>query len=209
MPAQEFYDPRTTEDPTFELAYWWWGLATAQRFRVRLGLQREPAWERVLDRLAHPHRMNGDGAYAAISTPPYLRRDDHPAMLLAFGFVPSTPVIDPSIMANTLEDTWMNWDWASAWGWDYPAMAMNATRLGRPDLAVEALLLEAPKNTYLTTGHNRQMPSFLPIYLPGNGGLLSAVSLMAAGWRGSPDLPGFPDDGSWSVQFEGFVQWPE
>ena len=26
VPAQESYDRHATEDPTFELAYWWWGL---------------------------------------------------------------------------------------------------------------------------------------------------------------------------------------
>jgi hypothetical protein len=129
-------------------------------------------------------------------------------MLLALGFVPTTPLVDRDAMAATLTDAWENWDWASAWGWDYPAMAMTAARVGRPELAVEALLLDAPKNRYLATGHNPQMPSFLPIYLPGNGGLLAAVSLMLAGWAGSGELPGLPNDGAWTARHEGFVQWP-
>ena len=33
--------------PTFELAYWRWGLETAQRWRERLGLAREPRWDRA------------------------------------------------------------------------------------------------------------------------------------------------------------------
>ena len=48
IPAQELHPPRTTFNPTFELAYWEYGLATAQRWRERLGLAREPAWDRVL-----------------------------------------------------------------------------------------------------------------------------------------------------------------
>jgi len=91
------------------------------------------------------------------------------------------------------------------WGWDFPMMAMTAARLGRPDLALKALLFESPKNEYLTNGHNKQADrADLPIYLPGNGGLLTAVAMMAAGWRGCNDtLPGFPKDGRWKVQWEG------
>ncbi len=42
-------------------------------------------------------------------------------------------------------------------------------------------------------------------YFPGNGGLLYAVAMMAAGWDGAPDVhaPGFPQDGSWTVKWEG------
>lgn len=38
-------------------------------------------------------------------------------------------------------------------------------------------------NTYLPNGHNYQDPR-LRIYLPGNGGLLTAIALMCAGWDG-------------------------
>jgi hypothetical protein len=47
--------------------------------------------------------------------------------------------------------------------------------------------------------------------LPGNGGLLYATALMAAGWDGSPagkDAPGFPDDGSWVVKWDGLKKAP-
>jgi hypothetical protein len=38
----------------------------------------------------------------------------------------------------------------------------------------------------------------------GNGGLLYAAALMAAGWRGgtAADAPGFPNDGRWRVRCE-------
>jgi len=47
-------------------------------------------------------------------------------------------------------------------------------------------------------------------YLPGNAGLLYAVAMMAAGWDGAPDphAPGFPDDGSWNVRYEGLKTAP-
>ncbi|MGX9885536.1 hypothetical protein [Streptomyces sp. NPDC002276] len=207
MPAQEFYTAAATEDPTFELAYWWWGLEIAQRWRERLGKERHKRWQRIQDGLTPPHQ--DAGRYTAIATEPYLRRDDHPSMLCALGVVPATPLIDVATMRATLMDVLDNWEWETAWGWDFPVMAMTAARTGRPDLAVDALLMDSPKNGYLPTGHNPQMGSVLPVYLPANGGLLSAVSLMAAGWEGADtDCPGFPDDGTWSVRHEGFVPWP-
>ncbi|MFI0350174.1 hypothetical protein [Actinomadura sp. 9N407] len=207
VPAQEFYDATTTEDPTFELAYWWWGLEIAQRWRERLGRDRDEHWRRVQDGLVPPHIE--DGRYTAIATEPYLRRDDHPSMLCALGVVPATPLIDPATMQATLLDVRDTWDWNTAWGWDFPAMAMTAARLGRPDLAVDALHMDEPKNRYGPSGHTPQIGSLLPVYLPSNGALLAAVSLMAAGWDGADaNRPGFPADGTWSVRHEGFTRWP-
>jgi hypothetical protein len=81
--------------------------------------------------------------------------------------------------------------------------------LRRPELAVDALFLDSPKNVYLPNGHNYQAPR-LPLYLPGNGGLLAAVAMMAGGWDGGPDgeAPGFPADGSWTVRHEGLRKMP-
>ncbi len=70
-------------------------------------------------------------------------------------------------------------------------MAMAATRIGRPDLAVDTLLTNSAKNQYSPAGHALPIGSALPIDLPANGGLLAAVSLMAAGWDGATDCPGF------------------
>ena len=95
------------------------------------------------------------------------------------------------------------WNWQSTWGWDYPLLAMTATRLNKPDLAINALFTETRKNTYLVNGHNYQ-DKRLRIYLPGNGGLLSAVAMMAAGFEGSNvKNPGFPKDGKWNIKWEG------
>jgi len=95
-----------------------------------------------------------------------------------------------------------SWQWLETWGWDYPLVAMTATRLGEPELAVDALLRETVKNRYHPNGHNYQRPG-LTIYLPGNGGLLSATAMMAAGWDGAPtrDAPGFPR-ATWTVRSE-------
>jgi hypothetical protein len=209
--AQEVFPKESTLDTTFELVYWRFGLETAQRWRERLGLPREPRWQRVLDHLAAlPVR---DGRYLFARTAPDSDanprwRRDHPAVLGALGMLPG-PGVDRATMARTLDGIWANWSWADTWGWDYPLVAMSAARLGQPERAVDALLLDTPKNVYRANGHNHQRPG-LTIYLPGNGGLLAAVAMMAAGWDGAPDgpAPGFPRDGSWSVRSEGLRRMP-
>jgi hypothetical protein len=209
IPAQESYGSqrRTNLNPTFELAYWHWALSTAQQWRERLGLEREPSWDRVIESLSRPTVR--DSIYTAIETPPYTIRKDHPSMVAAFGFVPATPLIDPNTMKRTLDSVLRDWDWENTWGWDYPMLAMTAARLGEPEKAVDALFIESPKNRYLANGHNWQSDR-LPIYLPGNGGLLTAVAMMAAGWDGGPNrpAPGFPDNGQWQVRFEGLARMP-
>ncbi|MES2921778.1 MAG: hypothetical protein V4819_09530, partial [Verrucomicrobiota bacterium] len=207
IPAQECYDPAVTMNPTYELAYWHWGLSTAQQWRERLGMEREPTWDKVIANLSKPNVR--DGIYTAVETEPYTETHDHFSMLDGLGFLPQTPLIDPPTMSRTLD--WVNkvWQWETTWGWDYPTMAMTAARLGRPDDAINALFMNVQKNTYLPNGHNYQ-DKRLPIYLPGNGGLLAAAALMAAGWDGAPtkDAPGFPKDGKWKVRSEGLLPMP-
>jgi hypothetical protein len=205
VPAQESYAELRAEavNPTFELAYWSWALDVAQRWRRLLGLPPEPSWAEVSAGMARPRVR--DGVYAAMAAPPYTVRDDHPSMLYALGLVPPTRLIDPATMRATLHDVLASWPWETAWGWDFPAIAMTATRLGEPETALRALLMPVAKNTCLPNGHNRQSAT-LPAYLPGNGGLLAAVALMAAGWDGGPPTPGFPD--SWAVAHEGLSPLP-
>jgi protein-glucosylgalactosylhydroxylysine glucosidase len=207
IPAQENHLPRETWNPTFELEYWAWGLGVAQRWRERLGLGREPEWERVRARLSPlPVR---DGVYLAHENCPQTytgRNRDHPSMLAALGVLPGEKV-NRETMRRTLAKVLDTWQWADTWGWDYPMTAMTAARLGDPGTAVRALLLDTPKNRYLPNGHNWQR-SGLPLYLPGNGGLLYAIALMAAGWEGGPagPSPGFPRD--WNVRWEALTQAP-
>jgi hypothetical protein len=209
IPAQESYgrDRGRNLNPTFELAYWYWGLETAQRWRQRLGLERNPEWERVMRLLSRPTIR--EGVYTAIETPPYTVPRDHPSMLAAFGFVPPTPLIDLNTMKRTFDNVIQTWQWPDTWGWDYPMLAMTAARLGEPEKAVDALFIVSEKNRFLANGHNFQS-SRLPLYLPGNGGLLAAVAMMAAGWDGCPDraTPGFPDNGKWNVRWEGLKRMP-
>jgi len=209
IPVQESYgrDRRTNLNPTFELAYWHWALQTAQKWRQRLGIKRNPKWDEVITKLSRPNIR--EGVYTAIETEPFTIYRDHPSMVAAYGFLPSTPLIDLEIMNRTYDNVLEKWDWPSTWGWDYPMLAMTAARLGEPEKAVDALFIESPKNRYLANGHNYQS-SRLPLYLPGNGGLLTAVAMMAAGWDGCPDStsPGFPDNGKWNIRWEGLRPMP-
>jgi hypothetical protein len=203
IPAQENHPPRETWNPTFELAYWAYGLKVAQRWRERLGMKRRPDWDRVIANLA-PLPVK-DGVYLAHENCPQTfsaRNYDHPSMLGALGILPGEGVGRES-MRRTLDRVMKEWRWEQTWGWDYPMAAMTAARLGEPMMALDVLLMETEKNRYLPNGHNWQRPN-LPCYLPGNGGLLYAVAMMAAGWRGAPPThaPGFPADGSWRVNRE-------
>lgn len=208
IPAQENHKPEVTLNPTYELEYWAFGLNMANEWRKRLGLQPDPDWERVAMKLAPlPEK---DGVYLAHENCPDTFTDfnkDHPSMLGALGLLPGS-VVEQQTMRNTLHKVMEQWKLDHVWGWDFPMIAMTAARLGEPEIAMDALLYESPKNVYLANGHNRQVTrKDLPLYLPGNGGLLLAVGMMAAGWDGcsSTDAPGFPKDGTWKVEWEGLL----
>jgi hypothetical protein len=211
IPAQEIYQPESTMNPAFELSYWTFGLKTAQQWRERLGLARVEKWDRIITALARlpvNDKLYQNTETALNTFSDAVNRNDHPALLGAFGMLPNDS-IDISIMRRTLEQVMKSWNWASTWGWDYALIAMTAARLGRPEAAIDALLMDVPKNRFLTNGHNYQNDQ-LPVYLPGNGGLLTAVAMMAAGWDGAPAVhaPGFPQDEKWNVKFEGLNRLP-
>lgn len=212
IPAQEIFHATETDDPPFELAYWHYALSVAQEWRKRMGLQPEPKWQKVIDNLAPIPQakkmyLPAARAYEAYTDPE--NRRDHPVVLGAYGMLPLSPMIDPKIMSNTFEEIMKGWNWQTTWGWDYPMLAMAAARLDKPEAAVDALFMDAQKNTYLVNGHNYQ-DQRLRIYLPGNGGLLTAVAMMAAGWDNAPKRanPGFPDNGKWKVKWEGLKLMP-
>jgi len=212
IPAQEVFEFDKTDDPAFELAYWHYGLSVAQAWRERLGMSPNAQWQEVLDKLA-PLKVV-DGLYLPVASIEEAYSDeeyrhDHPIVTGTFGLLPAYPNLDTAIMANTLEEILRDWDWESTWGWDYPMVAMCAARLGKGEAAVDALLLDVQKNTYLVNGHNYQNER-LRLYLPGNGGLLTAVAMMAAGWDGAPNVanPGFPQNGRWKVRWENLEKMP-
>jgi hypothetical protein len=66
--------------------------------------------------------------------------NDHPLLLMALGFVPQTPLIDPEVMRRTLENVKADLEWPSTWGWDYLLLVMCVARLGDRAAAVDGLL---------------------------------------------------------------------
>ena len=218
----------------FEQAYWYYGLSVAQQWRERQGMERHKEWDDIIARLAPLTEKDGiyqagepvadfDGSHKAEQFDPYKTpeqkgrkqisaedfalkcRSDHPAVLGVCGLLPATPLYNKEVMGQTLSWAMQNWNWATTWGWDYGMMAMCAARLGQGETALQALLNDKGKNTYLVNGHNFQEPKRLRLYLPGNGSLLDAVAMMCAGWDGctEPNNPGFPKNGKWNVRWEG------
>jgi hypothetical protein len=225
--AQEIYDPATSRNPAFELSYWRWALGIAQQWRNRLKLPRDHKWDDIIARLS-PLPV-ADGKYVALESHPDTWQDinsrhDHPEMLMPLGFLPGGPDVDRATMIRTLDAVMHSWDWETKiWGWDYPMIAMTATRLGRPDLATGILLRDGPNNRYFASGHcpqgsdeavtknspPRARKREIAAYLPANGAFLSAVALMVAGWDGCKEPhPGIPKDGTWIVHAEGLRPLP-
>ena len=211
IPAQETLRPAETVNPPFELSYWRFGLSLAQQWRERAGMEREPKWDDIINRISH--LASKDGLYLAAESAPQTYEDvrftsDHPIVLGSVGFLPKSPLLEPEIMKNTFNWVWEKWNWDRTWGWDFPTVAMCAARVGEPEKAVNALLMDKRTNTYLLNGHNYQNER-LRIYLPGNGGLLTAVAMMCAGWDGNTvPTPGFPKNGKWNVRWEGLSPMP-
>ncbi len=218
----------------FEQAYWKYGLMKAQEWRERNGQDRNKEWDEIISRLAtlpmnsegiyssgmpikefdanaenptfDPYVAASIQSSASISEEDFKlkSRSDHPAVLGACGLLPDMGMYDTATMEKTLDYVLNNWNWATTWGWDYGMVAMAAARLGKTDKALEAILQDTQKNTYLPNGHNYQ-DGRLRLYLPGNGSLLDAVAMMCAGWDGCKEVwnPGFPKDGTWNVRWEG------
>ncbi|WP_295770155.1 hypothetical protein [uncultured Mucilaginibacter sp.] len=211
IPAQERYNAEDTFNPTYELQYWYWALQTAQQWRKRLGMQPNKKYDAVMQKLSA--LPQADGVYLATESAPdsYTNpkyKTDHPSVLGSLGMVPYNKRLDLGVMNKTFDLVWNTWDWQDTWGWDFPMVAMTAGRLGKPDKAVDALFMNIHTNIYLVNGHNYQ-DDRLRLYLPGNGGLLTAVAMMCAGWDGSKgENPGFPKDGSWKVKWEGLKKMP-
>lgn len=208
IPAQETHDPEQSMNPAFELAYWDYALGLAMAWLARMGIEAPPQWADIRRRLAPIPTANGVYLAHEGCRNTYTQHNrDHPSMLGTLGILPGEG-IDRSIMRNTLQTVIETWRREELWGWDFPMMAMTAARLGEPEWALEMLLMDTPKNRYLINGHNYQSERLLT-YLPGNGGLLSCIAMMAAGWFGSTNDPisSFPHDGSWTVVSEGLGAW--
>ncbi len=205
IPVQECHKETETHNPAFELEYWGFTLKLAIEWSKRLHKTPDPKWSEVGEHMAHLTQL--DGVYLAHERCPSTFTEfnrDHPSMLGAYGLIPSTR-IDSKARDRTLQRVMECWNYQTLWGWDFAMMAMTAVRLGKPEAAIEILLKDTPKNCYLENGNNMQITrNDLPLYLPGNGSLLLAAALMTAGYEGCErKTPGFPDNGEWTVEYEG------
>lgn len=229
IPAQETLRAAEVVNSPYELSEWRTTLIMAQHWRELKGEERVARWDSIIDYISplawsdgaadhSPFNVDSTKTYGKVylacetTLDTYTDRrltSDHMALLGALGIYPESRLIDNDVMSNTL--TWVldNWNWDKTWGWDYPMTAMCAARLGRPDDAVGILLNSERTNTYLPNGHNYQ-DDRLRCYLPGNGGLLTAVAMMSAGWDGCTlgKNPGWPKDGKWNVRWEGLKPLP-
>jgi hypothetical protein len=212
IPAQETLRTTETVNPPFEVSYWHFALQLAQLWRERAGQPRNFEWDELINKLS-PLAYTDYGLYLAAESAVDTYKDirftsDHPMILGAVGMLPMNDLIRADYMRNTLLWVLDNWNWDDTWGWDYPMTAMNAARMGQPERAVDALMMRRRTNTYLPNGHNYQ-DARLRLYLPGNGGLLTTVAMMCAGWDGNKTPnPGFPPDGTWDVRWEGLKPMP-
>ncbi len=199
--ASENANPRSTINPTFELSYWRTGLILAKKWRKRLKLPANPKYATVLAKLSK--LPVEDGKYVSwenINSMWTKYNFDHPALIGAYGMLPGDGVDIPT-MERTFNKVGETWRFDRTWGWDFPMLAMCAARLGHGDKAIDYLL---NYSGFKLEEHGLVDGGGPFPYFPGNGGLLYAVAMMAAGWDGASNYnsPGFPKDGSWVVKWE-------
>lgn len=189
-------------NPTMELGYWKWALETAQEWRVRLGMPRDEQWQKVIDHLAPLTVRNG--IYPALEIPEETRAATMATWL--YGVLPGRG-IDKDAMRNTLHAVTRSNRPQSSVTWGTAMLAMCAARLGEPERAIQLLAGPYEINPFRVSGYTIRRPDQTPMYMPANGGWLSAVAMMAAGWDGQTGhAPGFPKD--WKVRYEGLLPMP-
>lgn len=219
-PAMPPSEQGITRDDVFDLAYWRWGLDAANTWRERLGKERDAFWDEVRANLQPLPVEDGVYVHSTEWRNSFAERNwEHPDLIGVYGMLPPIDGVDPDIAKKTLEHVVPEWQWDRCWGWDFPWTAMTASRLGRPDLAVDMLLHDSVCNIYDESGMNLGGPSTRGgkgPYLPGNGGLLYAIAGMCAGFdedanddatnanmpKSGDSAPGFPE--GWTVKWEGF-----
>ena len=206
--VSEDTQPLVTTNPSFELAYWNFGLSLAETWMQRMGQVVPSNWTAVRQQLATLLVNNGTYmVYEGIEPdfwddPTYT--SNHPSLVGLYGWLPQTPGVNLTIANATMQKVWTHWNVSDFWGWDFGMLAMAAAREGEPEDAISWLLNEnfAFDDVGMPLG-GVQVPT---PYFPGSGSLLLATAMMAAGWDGSNrSAPGFPVDG-WTVRVEGINQ---
>lgn len=189
-----------TKDTLFDLAYWKWALDMAQVWRQRMGNARNPVWEDVAENLA-PLPIQDDLYLRAPEwTETYTKQNyEHPDPVGVYGMIPPTEMVNRRIARNSLRKVWECWDKNRIWGWDFPWIAMCASRVNEPEIAVDAML--SVDIDEIGVSGKGSYP-----YLPANGAILYAAAMMAVGSKGEA-APGFPKNGMWTVKAENILGW--
>ena len=189
-----------TRDTCLDLVYWKWALDMAQTWRERMGKPRVQEWDDVSEHLAPLPVQDGLYLRAPEWTETYTKQNyEHPDPVGMYGMIPPTEMVNRSIARNSLLKIWEVWNKNKIWGWDFPWIAMSASRLNEPEIAVEAMLsLDIDE---IGASGRGSYP-----YLPANGGVLYAAAMMAIG-RNGEIAPGFPKDGNWVVKVENIIGW--
>jgi hypothetical protein len=204
--VNEHTSENNTQNPTFELVQWYYGIKVAQEWRVRMGMPRNTKWDDILQKLSRP--AIHDNKYAEIETDV---TDGGSDMIMALGYLPQTPMIDPQIMSNTFNAIYSR-GMKSFISWSLGKGALTAARLGETEKAANILCNDAFGAHFLNNGHVQRAkePLTCPAYLPANSAFMAAAGLMLAGWDGGPlvNAPGFPKDGNWNIHTEGLNKLP-
>jgi hypothetical protein len=204
--------PNSTRNLAYEVAYWRYGLDVAAEWKRNLGQVVPKTWSNVAENLALPPQV--DGLYAAYEgldsswwNNPKLTSDPR-SLIMMQGILPDTPAVDPAVALRTADKVWEIWGDAQIRGWGRPVLAINSARIGNPERAIYHLTAfdywKFDDAGFAIRGGDGGTP---PPFMPGNAGFLLAVAYCAAGWQGSDvHAPGFPQDGSWNVKYEGLMK---
>lgn len=127
-------------------------------------------------------------------------------MSALLGFMPwiaPSTHFDTETFDNTYNAILNTWNLTQSYGWDFPMLAMAASRLGRKQEAIDLLL--HPSYGFDDVGMPVGGERVPTPYLPQSGGLLMAAAVMAGVWgvdsvdQGEGSWPA-----GWDVQVEGF-----
>lgn len=203
-PVSENTKPNATINPTFELAYWRFGLSIAQKWAVRQNKYVPEAWTNVHDNLApFPTEDDAYVTYEGIpdmwTTPAYT--EDHPGLLGIYGWLPPDSRLNMTLFNNTIAKVHETWNFPFSYGWDFPLLAITEARRGDAERAVAQLL--DVNNAFDEVGMPEGGTRVPTPYFPSAAGLLLAVGMMAGGWDGAE---GSVWPAGWEVESEGFIR---
>lgn len=192
--VQEKGNPEKIKNPAFELLYYKYGLNTAYNLLKLIGKEDE-SFKIIAGKIKNVPVYDGKYSSYEDCRDTYTKLNiDHPSFVFAYGFLPEEG--DREILNASLDEILKSWNKESLWGWDFAFLAMALCRVGRQKEAFDVLLMETEKNTYVKNGHNAQLlRDDLPLYLPGNGSLLLAMTVLE-------------NCKGWYIQTEGLMKYP-